>query len=260
MRVETPTYPPATARDVVISITRTDELLRLATGDLKFVLLAGFRAGMRRAEIVWARTSWFHLDTEKPCIRIPNPDRVTGWHPKSKRSREIPLTTEFRDFIRETYPDWNTRSFCIRPEKKAGKWIYRFDSRKMLERFAKDHCPEMTQHTMRHSYASHLANGGIGVAQLSAWTGDRIATLEKHYLHLSADAERAEEAFTAHRNPTARQAREAMAAQVAWMQEMLAAQAIQQGLTTWQQSGYLENGEDEGIPKPRTRGMMDYDD
>jgi hypothetical protein len=66
---------------------------------------------------------------------------------------------------------------------------------------------------MRHSFISHLANGGVGVAQIAAWSGDKIATLEKHYLHLRADAEKAEEAFAAHRKPTARQAQEAMAAQ-----------------------------------------------
>lgn len=223
--VELPHFPPAPAREVVIAATRLDELLEIATGDLQFVLLAGFRAGLRRREITWARPSWFVMDTEKPCIRIPNPDPVTGWTPKSKKAREIPLTSDFRKFIRETYPDWSTREFCIRPEKQPGKWIYRFDDRKMFDGFAKAHCPELTHHTMRHTYASILANGGIGIAQLAAWTGDKIATLEKHYLHLSADAEKAEEAFAAHRNPTARQAQAALAAQVDFMQEMLAAQA-----------------------------------
>ena len=37
--------------------------------------------------------------------------------------------------------------------------------------------------------------GHVGVAQLSAWTGDRIATLEKQYLHPLAEAEKAEAAF-----------------------------------------------------------------
>lgn len=230
--VELPHFPPAPAKDVVISAIKVEELLEIATNatsDLGFILLAGFRAGMRRGEIAWARPSWFVIHTEKPYIRIPCPDPVTKWVPKSKREREIPLTSDFREFILKTYPDWETREFCIRPEKEPGIWIYRFDDRKLFGAFAKAHCSELTHHTMRHSYASHLANGGIGIAQLSAWTGDRIATLEKHYLHLSADAEKAEEAFAAHRNPTARQAQVALAAQVAWMQEMLAAQAAQSG-------------------------------
>lgn len=254
-RVTTPEFKEAPSRDVVISAMQVDELLASATGDMKFVLMAGFRAGMRRAEIVWARPSWFVMNTEKPFIRIPNPDTVTGWTPKSKRARVIPLTSDFIQFIDETYPDWSQRAFCIKPEKKPGKWIYRFDDRKLFEKFAKANCPELTHHTMRHSYASHLANGGLGVAQLAAWTGDRIATLEKHYLHLSADAEKAEEAFSAHKNPTARQAQAAMAEKLAWVQEVLTAQATQDGLIS---DYHVSDGVDEGPVKPRTRDMIDY--
>ena len=140
-RVNAPEFGETPSRDVVISAMQVDELLAAATGDLKFVLMAGFRAGMRRAEIVWARPSWFVMNSEKPFIRIPNPDAATGWTPKSKRARVIPLTSDFIQFIRQTYPDWNERAFCIRPEKKPGKWIYRFDDRKLFEKFAETNCP-----------------------------------------------------------------------------------------------------------------------
>ena len=201
------------ARKTVIPLAKVEELLAIATGDLKFVLLAGFRAGMRRGEIVWARPSWFNLDSENPSISIPCPDPVTGWMPKTGVEREIPLVSEFADFIRATFPNWKKQAFCIRPEKQPGDWIYRFDDRKMFDGFTSKNCRELTHHVMRHSFISHLANGGVGVAQIAAWSGDKIATLERHYFHLKADAEKAEEAFAAHRKPTARQAQEAMAAQ-----------------------------------------------
>jgi integrase len=256
-KLELPPFPEAPSRDVVVPAALVDKLLELDGEDVKFVLMAGFRAGMRRAEIVWARPEWFVIDTEKPCIRIPRKDPVTAWEPKSKRARQIPLTSDFVDFIRKTYPGWNKRAFCIRPEKAPGKWIYRFDDRKMFERLAAAHCPELTHHTMRHTYASHLANGGVGIAQLAAWTGDRIATLEKHYLHLSADAEKAEEAFSAHRNPTARQAQAALADKISWMKEMLEAQHSQLGLSIWLETGN-PNDEVEGAPKPRRTPLLDY--
>jgi hypothetical protein len=73
-----------------------------------------------------------------------------------------------------------------------GKAKYRFDARKMFEGFAKKHCPELTAHVMRHTFTSvHANNPRVSIAQLSEWTGDRIATLEKHYIHLEADAEKA---------------------------------------------------------------------
>jgi integrase len=183
------------SREITIAAVRVGELLEKATDpELKFILMAGFRAGLRRAEISMARPAWF--DLENGLIRIPAKDPVSGFVPKSKRARTIPLVSEFAHFIRENFPDWKTRAWCIRPEKEMGAWIYRFDFRKMFAAFARKNCPELTPHVMRHSYASHLANGGVGIAQLASWVGDRIATLEKHYLHLQADAEKAEGAFS----------------------------------------------------------------
>jgi integrase len=210
-----PTDPPS--RDVIIPLEDTERILKIAKGDLKFVLLCGLRAGMRRKEICMARPSWFIL-RGKPEIRIPEIDSATGFSPKSRRGRKIPLVTEFRDFILENYPDWHERKFCIAPNKVQGKWRYRYDTRAMLEKFAAIHCAELKHHTMRHSFTTHLADGGINVYQLSNWTGDRIETLEKHYIHTLIDAEKAEQAFAAHK-PKAEKT-------PFWAQELMAAQGI----------------------------------
>ena len=195
LSVETPEFlSPTPSRDVVISRDVVGELLELASGELKFVLFCGFRAGMRRGEICMARPSWF--DMGRRVIRIPCPDPVTGWKPKSNRSRSIPLVDEFSEFIRASFPDWNTRAFCLRPDKMPGDWIYRFDFRKMLKAFADKHCKELTAHVMRHSFITHHANNSkISIAKLSQWSGDRIATLERHYIHLESDADEAEKSF-----------------------------------------------------------------
>ncbi len=253
LRVTYPTFAEKPSREVIIHKSRVAELLELAAGDLKFILFCGFRAGMRRGEIAMARPAWFDLASGK--IRIPGKDTVTGFQPKGRKARTLPLGASFRDFILAEYPDWHTRAFCIRPAKPVGKWIYRFDFRKLFVAFTKKNCPELTPHVMRHSYASHLANAGIGMAQLSAWTGDEIATLARHYLHLEADAEKAEDAFSAHKNLTARQAQAAMAEKMAWVQELLTAQAAQDGLIS---DHYTSDGVDDGPVKPRTRGMIDY--
>jgi integrase len=194
MRVETPEFvTEAPSRKTVIPWARVDELLAIANGDMKFILFCGFRAGMRRGEITAARPEWFDLDSR--LVHIPAFDRLTGFSPKSGNGRTMPLAKKFAEFIKSEYSDWDTRKFVLRPEVEQGKWRYRFDFRNMFEAFAKSNCPKLTAHVMRHSYASHLANGGIGIAQLSAWTGDKIATLEKHYLHPEAEAEKAEAAF-----------------------------------------------------------------
>ena len=216
LRITAPKFDSeAPARTTVISVRQVADLLDLADGDLKFILLAGFRAGMRRGEISMARPEWF--DLESGYINIPNPDKKTGFRPKSRRARTIPLVPEFRDFIKENYPDWEIRKFCIAPEKKVGKWIYRYDFRAILRSFAKKHCKSLTAHVMRHSYASHLANGGVGIAQLASWTGDRIATLERHYLHLKVDAEKAEAAFAPGWRPEPETPDEGPSPDLAWV-------------------------------------------
>ena len=194
MRVESPKFgTDAPSRKTVIPWERVEELLAISKGEMKYILFCGFRAGMRRAEIIAARPEWFDLDSR--LIHIPAIDRVSGFSPKSGNGRTIPLTKKFAAFIKSEYSDWDTRKFVLRPKVEQGKWRYRFDFRNMFEAFARTHCPKLTPHVMRHSYASHLANGGIGIAQLSAWTGDKITTLEKHYLHPEAEAEKAEAAF-----------------------------------------------------------------
>ncbi len=44
----------------------------------------------------------------------------------------------------------------------------------------------VSPHTMRHTFITHLADGGFSATQISAWSGDRIKTLETNYLHTSA--------------------------------------------------------------------------
>ncbi len=182
-------------RDVVIDAETISNLINgTKDNDLKFVLMCGFLAGMRRQEISMARPSWF--DFKRSLINIPSPDLVTGFTPKSGRKRSIPLVPAFGSWLQETFPDWKKRKYVIHPTKEKGKAKYRYDFRQKFETFAKKNCPELTPHTMRHTYASlHANNPRVTIAQLSAWTGDRIKTLEKHYLHMGADAEKAAESF-----------------------------------------------------------------
>jgi integrase len=182
-------------RDVVIDPETVSDLIN-GTEDveLQFILQCGFLAGMRRQEITMIRPSWF--DFKRGFIKIPSPDLLTGWTPISGRKRSIPLVPAFAEWLQETFPDWKQRKYVLRPEKEKGRAKYRYDFRKKFEAYARKNCPELTPHTMRHTYASlHAQNPKVTIAQLSAWTGDRIRTLEKHYLHMTADAEKAAESF-----------------------------------------------------------------
>jgi integrase len=194
-RVKTPKLDDPTTRDVVIPLERVRELIDLAIDpEMKWILMAGFFAGMRRGEIAWARPAWF--DFQRMKINIPCPDLVTGWRPKSRRKRSTPLIPDFADLITDKFPEWKKQAYCIRPKVKPGKAIYRFDTRKMFESFAAKHEPELTPHVMRHTYITLMANNPkISIAKLSEFSGDKIATLEKHYIHLDSNADDAAHSF-----------------------------------------------------------------
>ena len=80
------------------------------------------------------------------------------------------------------------RAWCLHPEACGVR--YRWDFRRpYAEYIAASRVEFCTPHTMRHTYISLLARKGVPVAKISAWSGDLLATLEKHYLHVATDGE-----------------------------------------------------------------------
>jgi integrase len=160
--------------------------------DLKFILYAGFHAGLRRDEIVQARPEWFDLD-----LRIIHIVESADWKPKDKDKRTIPLTKEFRNFLRKEMSVKKKLAgpFLIQPAKKQRKARYRYDFRKPFEEYVRE--KEMSwvkPHVMRHSFASLLAIAGVSIFKIAQWLGDDVKVVERHYAHLlpqDLDIERA---------------------------------------------------------------------
>jgi integrase len=72
-----------------------DTLIReCPSAELKFILFAGFRAGLRKEEIIQARPEWFDLRVK--TVQIMESD---DWKPKNKDKRTIPLSQAFHDFL-----------------------------------------------------------------------------------------------------------------------------------------------------------------
>jgi integrase len=160
--------------------------------ELKFILYCGFHAGLRRDEIVQARPEWFDLD-----LRIIHIVESADWKPKDKDKRTIPLTKEFRNFLRKemTFKKKLPGPFLIQPTKIQRKARYRYDFRKPFEEYMRE--KEMSwvkPHVMRHTFASLLAIAGVSIFKISQWLGDDVKVVERHYAHLlpqDLDIERA---------------------------------------------------------------------
>jgi integrase len=60
--------------------------------------------------------------------------------------------------------------------------------RKSFDRFMEKHqFDSVTAHTFRHTFATHLAQNGVSMVEISQLLGDQLTTVEKNYLHYSPE-------------------------------------------------------------------------
>jgi len=164
--------------------------------DLKFVLYAGFHAGLRKGEIIEAGADWFDLDQD--LIHVPVND---FWHPKDHQFRDIPLTKEFKKFLLGDKQFKKAlsagRGYLLHPETKKGKYRYRWDFRRPFETLTTSQGMEwMTAHIMRKTFGSLLVSAGVGLYKVATWLGDDIGTTQRNYAYLLPKDDEIELAFS----------------------------------------------------------------
>ena len=166
-------------------------LIASATNDdLRFVLFCGFDAGLRRDEIAEARRDWFDLKGGNLQVRnAKKPPRLRAgerkFRVKNGKERHVPLTHPFCTFLKKYLEGLHPLDFVLRPEVRHGTARYRYDVRRPFGEFvAEQRMPFVTQHVMRHSFASNLKIAGISIAKIADWLGDTERATEKNYSHL----------------------------------------------------------------------------
>ena len=149
-----------------------------ATDDgLRFILLCGFDAGLRKNEIIEARPDWF--DLKRGCLTV---QKTATFEPKDRDERTIPLTGRFKEFLaRYGRPS----PFMLAPERKHGRGRYRYDFKKSFAAHMKAMgFQHITPHDMRRSFASNLVIAGVSVFKVATWLGDDVTVVQNHYAHL----------------------------------------------------------------------------
>jgi integrase len=164
--------------------------------DIKFVLYAGFHAGLRKGEIIEARGSWF--DLEERLIHVP----VTKfWKSKNGLPRTIPLTDAFRAFLLEAKMFQHSLEckidYMLAPKVAQGRYRYRWDFRRPYKEYIDSHGMSwITPHVMRKTFGSTLATSGVSFLKISAWIGDDIRTTINNYAFLQPKDRDIERAFS----------------------------------------------------------------
>lgn len=148
------------------------------TRDMKFAIYCGLHAGLRKLEVVEARSNWFDLDAKLLHVQATD-----TFEPKDRDNRTIPLTDEFAEWLKQNYTFDTT--FMLAPDVKQGAYRYRYDFRTAYETLvANCGLPNTTFHDLRRTFASLHVSRGTSIYKVARWLGDRVDVVEDHYGHL----------------------------------------------------------------------------
>jgi integrase len=170
-----------TGRKNWLRLADVDRVIAASTDpDLTFILYSGFKAGLRKSEILAAKVGWFDLDAG--LLHMQN-DPASGFILKDRENRAIPLSPSFRDFLRVYLKDRKGNEYCLEPAKNGGG-LYRFEFRKGVMGHFERCGVKCTLHDMRRSFASNLVSEGKSIYKVARWLGDNVAIVERSYGYL----------------------------------------------------------------------------
>ena len=141
--------------------------------DIAFVLHMGFYAGMRYGEMCAMKGSWIQED----FIHIEGSE---VWQPKDGEYRSVEISRTLRRFL----DSYGIRDgYMFGPHKESWKGAYRYDIKVSFNNFVERvGLPHVRRHTLRRSFATHLAQGGQPIAEIARLLGDDIGVTEQHYI------------------------------------------------------------------------------
>ena len=174
-----------TKRQDFCSYEQRDLLLANAPSEeIDFILHIGFFAGLRFGEMLAMEPNWLFLSPDGSHGNL-TVQETAFWKPKDKELRTIPLHPRLLEF----FARYGVRKpFMLAPKKDEWKAppAYRFNPKKQLAGLTRRCEMEfVTYHTLRHSFATHLAMENVPMREIAALLGDDIRVVEEHYVGFS---------------------------------------------------------------------------
>jgi integrase len=153
-------------------------LLCVCNGPWRTLCLLGARAGLRRGEIRMLR--WVDVDFAQGRIHIAPRE---GWEPKDYERRWIPLADDLRAHLLDIKCSAQTPYVFAQGEHREtiGSMTTYF------RRLSKKAKLTGNIHTLRHTFASHLAQAGVPLYTISKLLGHASTNTTEIYAHLCAD-------------------------------------------------------------------------
>ncbi len=163
-----------------------ERLLQTATKqsrELKWTVLLGGWAGLRKAEIACCRWEWFDFNKKQPTIHVTGSH---GFEIKDYDDRSIPMNRRIYD---ELFPFRQAEGYVFPEIRKGPHLRYRVDlSESLMVALKKAGLPTKKPYQrLRHSFGSILAQKGVSVFKISKWMGhSTVVVTEKHYAGLQS--------------------------------------------------------------------------
>jgi integrase len=170
-----------TARKQVRFLSKEEihSLLDAANDRMRPIIETLLYTGMRRDELT--HLTWADIDFQRGIIAVQAKD---GWHPKDYEVRHIPMSPNLQEILK-------SRS------RAASPWVFSTsnggphlghclsrDFRKMLRSRG---IGGASLHTLRHTFASHLAMNGTDIYTIQKLLGHSSIKTTEIYAHLAPD-------------------------------------------------------------------------
>jgi integrase len=144
-----------------------------------WILHLGFFAGLRFGEMLSMQASWW---TRKGDGWLLTVQETPFWKPKDKECRTIEVHPRLAEFVKT---HGLSKPFVVAPHKT----VYPTPPRERYNPKAafKSHVRSVglgwvSYHTLRHSFATHLAAKGATIVEIAAMLGDSLRVTEQNYI------------------------------------------------------------------------------
>jgi integrase len=188
--------PPEVRRTRTVFLTRQQagRLLRAVRGRPQGVLIAlGLYAGLRAGEAKHLRMD-IDVRLARGELAIQSRDGAFPWSTKGNNSvREVPINRPLARWIRRHIRDgYAGKVYLIHPStgdrpispKTHERWVVEAFRAARVE-YGRDRGQGATFHTLRHTFASWLAQRDVQIKKIAQLMGDTVEMVDKVYSHLT---------------------------------------------------------------------------
>ena len=172
-----PLKDPLQAKKVrFFSKKEIEELLKISSETVKKIILIGINTGFRAGEI--ANLTWNDIDFSRKVAIVQAKD---DWQPKDNDLREVPLKDKFVKLLKK----WRQKT---KSEYVLGRKFTPERLSKLFKKYTRlAGMKDVSLHTLRHTYASHLAMAGVDLYTIAKLLGHSDVSTTQIYAHLLPD-------------------------------------------------------------------------